>query len=155
MQIHTLIEDIYATITRKDGWFDDQLSRDFSQNVGDRLQEQLSEKKEAPKLRLSQMGPRCPKALWHSIHTPELAEPLPAWAEIKYAYGHIIEALAIVLAKAAGHRVEGEQDELVVNGIRGHRDCVIDGWVVDVKSTSSFGFDKFKDGSLKESDSFG
>jgi len=39
--------------------------------------------------------------------------------------------------------------------ILGHRDCVIDGCVVDVKSTSSIGFKKFRDGSIKHSDSFG
>ena len=109
----------------------------------------------APTLRLSQMGPRCPKALWYSIHHPELAEPLPPQALIKYAYGHAIEDLAIALAKAAGHEVTGEQDELVVDGIKGHRDCVIDGAVVDVKSTSSLSFNKFKDGTLKDNDSFG
>jgi hypothetical protein len=108
-----------------------------------------------PTLRLSQMGPRCPRALWYSIHHPELAEPLPPQAKIKYAYGHMIEALAIELAKRAGHTVTGEQDELVVDGIKGHRDCVIDGAVVDVKSTSSLSFNKFKDGSLKDHDDFG
>ena len=109
----------------------------------------------APTLRLSQMGPKCPRALWYSIHHPELAEPLPPQAKIKYAFGHMIEALAIELAKRSGHTVTGEQDELVVDGIKGHRDCVIDGAVVDVKSTSSLSFNKFKDGTLKDNDSFG
>jgi hypothetical protein len=93
---------------------------------------------------MSKLGPVCPKALWHSIHTPELAEPLPPWAEFKYSFGHIIEAQAISLAKASGHTVTGEQDELVLDGIRGHRDCIIDGYIVDVKSSSSRGMDKFK-----------
>jgi hypothetical protein len=109
----------------------------------------------APTLRLSQMGPRCPCALWYSIHHPELAEQLPPWAIFKYSYGHTIEQLAIALAKAAGHTVEGEQDELEVDGIKGHRDCVIDGCVVDVKSTTTLGFQKFKDGTIKENDPFG
>ena len=48
-----------------------------------------------------------------------------------YAFGHMIEGLAIGLAKASGHEVLGEQDEIYVDGIRGpHRDCVIDGCVV-------------------------
>ena len=147
MIITTLISDIYSHTQQKQDWLDDaikQLKRKEPRST-----------KSAPTLRLSQMGPRCPKALWHSIHTPELAEQLPPWAEIKYSFGHIIEALAIALARAAGHTVTGEQDELVVDGIVGHRDCVIDGCVVDVKSTSSFGFNKFKDGSIKENDNFG
>jgi hypothetical protein len=153
--INTLIPDIYQLIKRKDGWFNETIAQEFSSEVGTRLRDHLGAKETTPRLRLSQMGPRCPKALWHSIHTPELAEPLPPWAEIKYAYGHILEALAIALAKAAGHTVTGEQDEVIVDGILGHRDCVIDGCVVDVKSTSSYGFNKFKDKSLAQSDSFG
>jgi len=100
------------------------------------------------------MGDCCPRALWYSLHHPERAEPLPAWANFKYLYGHLIEALALTLAKAAGHRVEGEQDELVVDGIKGHRDAVIDGCVVDVKSATSFGVAKSRK-NFEESDSFG
>src|SRR5258705_12324610 len=101
------------------------------------------------------MGPRCPKALWHSIHTPEKAEALPPWVLIKFSYGHVIEALAIALAKAAGHTVEGEQGHVEFDGIVGHRDCVIDGCVVDVKSSSSRGFIKFKDNSISHDNPFG
>jgi len=114
-----------------------------------------NEEQKTGSLRLSQMGPRCPRALWYSIHSPGEAEPLPPYATIKYSYGHIIEALAIALAKAAGHSVTGEQDELTVDGIVGHRDCVIDGCIVDVKSTTSRGFIRFKDKSFAKDDSFG
>lgn len=155
MIIHDLVNDIYKTILRKDGWFTDELARSYSDNLGGRLKEQLGERQGAPTLRLSQMGPRCPKALWHSIRTPELAEPLPAWAEIKYSFGHMVEAQAIMLAKAAGHSVTGEQDAVYVDGITGHRDCVIDGCIVDVKSSSSRGFIKYKDKTLAQDDSFG
>jgi hypothetical protein len=152
--ISTLIKDIQELVTRKDGWFDEELSQTFANETASRVRGQF-QNKEKPTLRLSQMGPRCPRALWYSIHAPDEAEPLPPWAEVKYTYGHVIEALAITLAKASGHSVVGEQDAVYVDGITGHRDCVIDGCVVDVKSTSSFGFSKFKDGSLKENDSFG
>ena len=152
--IDTLLKDIQQLLKTND-WFTDEIKQDFSGEVGRRLQEQFSPPERAPILRLSKMGRGCPKALWHSIHTPEKAEELPPWARFKYAYGHIIEALAICLAKASGHTVEGEQDHVSVDGISGHRDCVIDGCVVDVKSTSSRGFQKFRDRSLKEDDSFG
>ena len=154
-QIQSLIADIYKRVETKDGWFSDELAETFALDVSKRLQTQLGEKKTAPTLRLSQMGPRCPRALWYSIHRPDDAERLPPWAEIKYSFGHILEALAITLAKAAGHEVTGEQDELVVDGIIGHRDCVIDGCVVDVKSTTSIGFQKFRDGLLAQDDAFG
>jgi len=70
-------------------------------------------------------------------------------------YGHILEALVLTLARAAGHRVEGEQDELVVNGVVGHRDAVIDGCVVDVKSSSVLALEKLKTGTIEQDDGFG
>jgi len=63
--------------------------------------------------------------------------------------------MALSLARLTGHDVQGEQDELVVDGIVGHRDAVVDGCVVDVKSTSSIGFSKFKEGTLAQDDAFG
>lgn len=153
--INTLIPDIYALVKRKDGWFDEELAKYLSVDIAGRLQKSLSEQQRTATLRLSQMGPRCPCALWHSIHKPELAEPLPPWAEIKYSYGHVLEALAITLAKASGHEVTGEQDAVEVDGVVGHRDCVIDGCIVDVKSASSISFNKFKDKTIRDNDTFG
>lgn len=153
-QINTLVWDIYQTIKKKD-WFTDEIATAYSADVSKRLQVQLSDKRDKSHLRLSAMGPKCPRALWYSIHHPELAEPLPASAEIKYSFGHMIEALAIALAKGAGHEVTGEQDAVELDGIVGHRDCVIDGCIVDVKSTSSIGFNKFKSPTYEKVDSFG
>lgn len=152
--IYQLVPDIQELLTTK-GWFSDELREVFSQEVGRRLQEKFNEAPRTPGLRLSKMGPICPKALWYSIHHPELAEKMPPWAEMKFSFGHILEAWAITLAKASGHTVTGEQDELVVDGITGHRDCVIDGCIVDVKSTASRSFDKFKNKTLSTDDSFG
>lgn len=153
--IQQLIPDIYEILQRKDGWFTNELADQLSTDLSKRLQSQLGKQQRKATLRLSQMGPRCPRALWYSVHHPELAEPLPPWAEFKYSFGHIIEGLAITLAKATGHTVTGEQDELVLDGIVGHRDCVIDGCVVDVKSSSSQGFHKFKSAYFAQVDYFG
>jgi len=153
--IYTLTTDIQHLLTRKDGWFTDELARDFSQSVASRLQFQYSDREYKPSLRLSQMGPKCPCALWHSIHKPEQAEKMPPWAENKFSFGHIIEAWAITLMKAAGHEVTGEQDELRLDGIVGHRDCVVDGCILDVKSSSSYGFRRFEEGTIATEDSFG
>ena len=154
--IKTLVSDIYSLLSEKgEGWFTHELSKALSEDITIRLRSSLGGERQKASLRLSQMGPRCPRALWYSIHTPEKAETLPPWTDVKFAFGHILEALAITLAKAAGHDVKGEQDEVVLDGVKGHRDCVIDGCVVDVKSASSPSFRKFKDGSLKDNDSFG
>jgi len=153
--IHTLVPDVYELLQTK-GWYNGDLTSYLTDNINQRLEAQWgSDTASKSSLRLSRMGDCCPKALWYSIHRPEEAEPLPSWAIFKYSYGHIIEALALTLAKAAGHRVEGEQDELVVDGIKGHRDAVIDGCVVDVKSATSFKVAESRRGSLEKSDSFG
>lgn len=155
MNINTLIIDIRNLLTRKDGWLTDTLAEEFASSVASRLQSQFAVAQRTPRLRLSQMGPQCPCALWHSIHKPEEAEKMPAWVENKFAFGHITEAWALTLCKAAGHKVEGEQDELVLDDVTGHRDAVVDGCILDVKSCSSRAFERFKDGSIRENDSFG
>lgn len=148
--IHTLVQDIYDIVGTK-GWFDIERSGEFNTHVA----RAFNQEERIPGLRLSGLGPKCPCQLWHSIHSPELAEPYRPWTRIKFGYGHLVEAYVIQLAKAAGHEVTGEQDELSVDGVVGHRDCVIDGNVVDVKSANSRSFEKFKDGSIASDDKFG
>lgn len=152
--ISTLITDVQQLLTTK-GWFNETLANEFGRLVSVRLQEQFNTSQRTGTLRLSRLGPQCPCALWYSVHHPELAEKLPPWAEFKYSYGHIIEVWAITLAKAAGHSVTGEQDAVFLDGIEGHRDCIVDGCLVDVKSASSLGFLKFKNKTIAQDDSFG
>lgn len=154
MEINTLIQDVYQVI-QQEGWEDALIQRGLNQEISQRLQGTVKRQKEKARLSLSKMGPSCPRALWYSIHQPDLAEPLPAPARFKYTYGHLIEAVALTLAREAGHLVEGEQDEVSVDGVSGHRDCVIDGCVVDVKSCSSLAFLKFKNQTIAEDDPFG
>lgn len=149
--IYTLVSDIEAYISKNEDWYEHVENLLHSgrsvTHVGDNRQRRG--------LRLSGLGDKCPRQLWYSVHLPELAEKLPAHARFKYGYGHTVEKMVIALAKLAGHEVTGEQDELVVDGVVGHRDCVIDGAVVDVKSCSSLAFRKYKEGSLSQSDDFG
>lgn len=153
--ITNLIEDIYSTIKRKDAWFTNELADDLGREVSTRIHQHYQPREGKGTLRLSKMRDECPRALWYSVNHPDMGEELPAPAKLKYSYGHIIEAQTISLCKAAGHEVTGEQDELVVDGIKGHRDCVIDGCIVDVKSSSTPGFSKFREGTLAQGDTFG
>lgn len=152
--IYQLVPDIQEVLKKK-GWLTAELSAHLSLGVARRLGEQHNPDDRKRGLRLSRLGPWCPKALWHSVHTPELAEALPPWAEMKYGFGHMIEAYAITLSMAADHHVAGEQDELSVDGVLGHRDCVIDGAVVDVKSCNGRTFEKIKSGRIGLDDGFG
>lgn len=104
---------------------------------------------------MSNMGHPCERKLWYSINTPEDAEPLPVEAKVKYLYGDILEELLIYLAKEAGHEVTGEQDEVSLFGVKGHRDCIIDGVLVDVKSASSASFNRFANHLTSSDDGFG
>lgn len=153
--IESLIPDI-QTVLKSKGWFNEDICSGFNGEITSRLLSQygdVSERK--PSLRLSRMGWNCPCAIWHEVNRPELAAALPAHAEFKYTFGHLIEGLTIALAKAAGHEVVGEQDELNFDGIIGHRDCVIDGCTVDVKSAATQSFNKYRAGGISTSDTFG
>ena len=141
-------------VGQQENWLTSDIANQFTSELTIKLQGSFSPQSRTS-LRLSGMGAKCPSQLWYSIHTPLDAEPLPPWARIKYTYGHILEALVIAMAKAAGHEVTGEQDAVSVDGVIGHRDCIIDGNVVDVKSASSRAFQKFKDGSIASDDGFG
>lgn len=105
-------------------------------------------------LRFSALGKQ-DRQLWYEEHEADGKEDLRPQTYLKFLYGHVIEELLLFLCKEAGHNVEREQEEVEVDGVKGHIDAVIDGVVVDVKSASPFGYKKFKDGSLLDNDPFG
>jgi hypothetical protein len=147
--INTLIKDVY-NVAEKDSWFPPADTERYCTELGHRLLERLTSEERPVGLRLSQMGDICPRSLWASVHSPSVRERFPAHAKIKFHFGDVVEAMAIALAKAAGHTVTGEQDELELLGVKGHRDCVIDGCIVDVKSINSMGFQKVKSKQVSE-----
>jgi len=106
-------------------------------------------------LSLSSVGTPCKRKLWYKVNKPKEGESLRPSTLLKFFYGDMIEELILSLAKASGHTVEGEQSKLNVFGVKGHRDAVIDGMTVDVKSCSSYAYKKFKEGKLKDDDPFG
>lgn len=154
-KIDTLVDDIYRVVEGKGGWdktLTDYLSQSIAQIAEDRFSQ---EQKPRDYLSLSMLGTPCDRKMWYKINESQKGEPLSANALGTFFYGDIIEALVLALAKAAGHTVEGEQDKLEVHGIKGHRDAVIDGVTVDVKSASKYGFQKFESHALREDDPFG
>lgn len=139
--INTLIKDVYDVCGNENPFEHDAAAR-YSSQMGAALLERLTRAEEGPRLRLSQMGEQCPRSLWASIHSPGLREKLTGQTRFKFLYGDVIELLALALAKTAGHSVKGEQDECELLGVRGHRDCVLDGFIVDVKSVNSLSFNR-------------
>lgn len=154
--ISTLVGDIYQVIDGNGGW-DRTVAEYFQENIRNVLHSRLNPEEQEGRgtLRMSNLGTPCQRKLWYSVNQPDEGEPLRPPTKLKFLYGDMLEALLISLAHAAGHDVRGAQDELRINGIVGHRDCVIDGLTVDIKSASGYGFKKFKEGRLREDDPFG
>lgn len=155
--IDTLIEDIYRILDPENHHESNEENVEFA---GEALKEILrtrfskrEEKTGDAILRFSSIGKK-DRALWYEAHnTPR--EKIPPKVALKWLYGDLIELLMIFLTKEAGHNVTHEQAEVTVDGVKGHLDCVVDGVVVDVKSASSFSFQKFKEGAFKFDDPFG
>jgi hypothetical protein len=153
--IETLVDDIYGLFTDKEfAPSSDQVAA-FGQRLATHLSNRIGEQRGSPTLRLSNLGTPCSRKLWYSINTPAEAEELPAPTRVKFLFGDILEELLLFLAEQAGHTVEGQQDELEIEGVKGHRDAIIDGRLVDVKSASSRSFDKFASGQIHSDDPFG
>ena len=115
--------------------------------------ETMFEKRTSDKtLRMSNIG-RKDRQLWYDInYKGNLDTKLEGKDVIKFLYGNLVEALLVFLIKEAGHSVTHEQLEVEVDGIKGHIDGLVDEELADIKSASSFGFKKFKDGSLLNGD---
>jgi len=128
----------------------------FAESMKDAVLTYLTEKQSGSRgIRMSSLG-KPDRQLWYELYKPELREHMPAHARIKFLYGHMLEALLLLLSKTAGHSVTDEQRTLKLDGVTGHQDAVIDGVVVDVKSASQFGFRKFRDNDITpETDAFG
>ena len=151
----TLIADMQEVILGKGGW-SGVVGSTLGHNIAEMANQRFSKPQE-PRgyLSLSSIGTPCKRKLWYKVNTPAEGSPLEPSALFKFFYGDMIEELALALAIAAGHEVTGQQDRLNVHGIKGHRDAVIDGMTVDVKSCSPYAFKKFMEGNLREDDPFG
>jgi len=155
--IYKLVDDIYTVVATKDVPEDVDLYEEidrFGENCKRLMSNLFTEKRDGRKLRMSNIG-RDDRYLWNVVNNADVEEELTPNTHVKFMYGHLIEELLLFLTRLSGHEVTDEQKKCEVNGITGSMDCKIDGVVTDVKSVSSFGFKKFKDGSLAYDDPFG
>jgi len=157
MSIYRLVDDIYKTVSEKkpaEGVdLHDEIEQ-FGENCKRLMFNLFTEKRDGRRLRMSNIG-RDDRYLWNVVNNPDVQEEMTPNTYVKFMYGHLIEEMLLFLTKLSGHEVTDEQKKCEVNGITGSMDCKIDGVVTDVKSVSSFGFKKFKDGSLAFDDPFG
>jgi len=156
--IHTLVDDIYRLMETKEAEKSVDVEAEiekFGENMKTLMRTEFGRKRirDNRTLRLSNIG-RDDRVLWNVVNGTEKEAIQPA-TYIKFMYGHLIEEMLLFMTRMAGHEVSDEQRVCEVEGIKGHMDCKIDGIVIDVKSASSFGFKKFKDGTLAMDDAFG
>jgi len=155
--IDTLVDDIKGLLDEGV----DSVNEESLKNMGEAIASSVklallkSERKPRGTLRTSNIGKPCNRQLYYEVNSPEEKEPLPPQARMKFLFGHILEEVMLFLCEEAGHSVEGRQDEIDIVGIKGHRDAVIDGVVVDVKSASTYSFKKFEEHNLEQDDPFG
>lgn len=139
-----------------------------------------SGKAKPPRLRASNIGKK-DRELWFEFNQKRLGiqgtqlqvehgnevDDMAAYAidgatYAKFLNGDIWEAILVLLLKEAGYKVDVSQNELAINQVTGHPDCVITHpnntrEVIDTKSASRFAFGpKFVQGDLLEgNDGFG
>lgn len=157
--IETLVEDVYGIL--RDGVDSSDLSDDALTTLGvsiaSHVRSALSKEERQRKatLRMSNIGQPCNRKLYYEVNSPEDKEELPPNARLKFLFGHILEDILLFLAETSGHKVEGRQDEVSIEEVLGHRDAIIDGTTIDVKSASTYSFKKFENHELSGNDPFG
>lgn len=152
--IEKLIPDIQELLSRGKEVTDEAVER-LASNIASLVHRRLHPVLRERTFRLSpsNLGTEDRK-LWLAKHKPELADPLPPEARLKFLYGDILEELLFFLAEEAGHTVTDRSKKVQLDDIEGEIDGKIDGVLVDTKSASSFGFNKFSKGLTEETDSF-
>ena len=118
------------------------------------IKEFLYSKPRPGHLRLSGIG--IPdRQVWYDMNTKTEEERITPSTRIKFLYGYILEELLLLFASISGHKVEAQQKEVQLEGVKGHQDAMIDGVLVDCKSASGRGFEKFKTNNIVNDDPFG
>lgn len=154
--ISTLRDDVYDLLNRGNTHEPSpELAVKYAMSIGANLAK-ATKKKDEPrvptKLWASDLGKDCMRKHWFTFNHPELAEQLAGPVTYKFLYGNIIEDSTLYLTEEAGHEVDGLQQRVEYRvdcpdssgqttiTISGRIDAVIDGVLVDVKSTSTYGY---------------
>ncbi len=154
--ISTLVPDLENLLLNGTNDITEEQIEKFAKQVAETIREKLKlREKEDFTLRMSNIGTPCVRKPWLDKNHPEGKEEFTPATKFKFLIGDLGEELLLFLAEVSGHEVTGRQTELSLAGIKGHRDALIDGTLVDAKSASSFSFEKFQEGLTPEKDAFG
>lgn len=153
-QLEDLPDEIYKILEGK-SLYDVSIVDRFGDSLRDILHKRLKQEDREATLRMSNVGKPL-RQLYYELRRHE-KEKISGKTLLKFAYGDLCEALLIVLAEAAGYKAERFQEEVEVDSVLGHIDLVLEGVLIDVKSCSSYSFNKFKSRTIFDEgqDSFG
>lgn len=166
-KIDTLVEDIYYVLDHTEEHEPTpDLAAQYAMRIGGEMAKstlQRNKPRQRGKLWASDLGKPCMRQHWYNFNKPEAAEPLAGYTKFKFLYGNVLEEAALYMAEEAGHEVKHQQHTVAWDierpgidwTVSGRIDAVIDGTLIDVKSTSSYGFKRYKDGIDASNDSFG
>ena len=157
----TLTEDIYHVLDQNE-----EHTLSDVESVASSLATQLrgatetrTKGREVGKLWASDLGKPCMRQHWYNFNAPEDGEKLGGHTMFKFLYGNVLEDVVLWLAKESGHHVVCEQERIESTihdwTVSGRIDAIIDGVLCDVKTTSSYGFQRYKEGITNANDSFG
>ena len=162
--INTITEDIYHVLdATQDHEHDATLVEGYASRIGGELHKATAPRNK-PRTRgslwASDLGKKCLRAHWYNFNGNSTVEKLEGHTKFKFLYGNLLEEAVLYFAEEAGHAVSHAQGrvEWQVNEdwqVTGRIDAVIDGKLVDVKTTSTYGFKRYKDGITPSNDSFG
>ena len=161
--IDTLVEDIYHALdSDHQHETNEVLATKYAIQISVELTkatDQRTDAREKGRLWASDLGKPCLRQHWYNFNDNPTKEKLDGHTKFKFLYGNILEESVLYLAEEAGHdvshcqaRVETQVGDWTISG---RIDGVVDGHLLDVKSTSTYGFKRYKEGINAVNDSFG
>ena len=169
-KIETLEQDIRNLLTevqkgqdpsKPNAWISPEALSSFGVQAAvsiDRQFHRVHKERKPNTIYASELGIKCPRKIWYKHNsTPAdgLIKVYPPNVITKFMYGDLVEGMALLMVEAAGHKVSHRQHPVKMHfkykgdewEISGKIDAIIDDTaLVDVKSTTSFGFKDFTSG---------
>ena len=155
------IQELLARSGKERVDIDDKIIEEFGEACKQAFKKQFTEEREENfTIRMSSIGKPLCQLQMEKQNTS--SESPPYNFKMRVLFGDLIEASAIAIMKAAGIKIQSEQQEVhnKISGvnIKGTYDVEIENKIYDIKSASPWAYDnKFSKGfnNVKEDDSFG